>query len=359
MPPARIQRRFPAHRSRPTAGMNSRLPMAYRDGARVVRFCPMVDLSLLLSPPPGLTITMILLIAFVLGLLHGATPDEHTWPITFSYAIGSYSSKEGMKAGFTFSLGFTAQRALLTTLGFLGLATIYKAYNLDGPVYIVVGAAMAFAGWYVLKGRYPHLPFDSLLHGREHHSTVARRQPIEQAHLNRVPLRMALVHGLIAGFGFGAYATIITFILAPEVPSLIYAPLVGVAFGVGTMAMQVIFGALFASFARIKKLSEDDVCYLGRSTAGRTLYYGGIMFAAVGLFLALFPSISDLSVATGNPIPNLDSIGIATGLVLAVVGGVGIWSMIQGVRELRTIDSGAYCHPETLLPANASPPEGK
>ena len=30
-----------------------------------------------------------LLIAFLLGIVHGITPDEHTWPITFSYAIGS------------------------------------------------------------------------------------------------------------------------------------------------------------------------------------------------------------------------------------------------------------------------------
>ena len=313
----------------------------------------MVDLSWLLNPPAGLTVGMILLIAFVLGLLHGATPDEHTWPITFSYAIGSYSTREGMKAGFVFSAGFTAQRALLTTLGFLGLAAIYQAYNLNGPVYIVVGGAMVFAGWYVLRGRYPHLPFDSLLHGKSHHSGAATRRPTDEAHLTGVPLSMAAVHGLIAGFGFGAYATIITFVLAPQVPSLIYAPLVGLAFGLGTMVMQIIFGAVFASFARAKKLSEDDVCYLGRKTAGRTLYYGGALFALVGAFLVVFPSIANYAISTGNPIPNLDSIGIATGLVLAVVGGIGLWSMVQGVRELRQIDGGAYCHPERTRPGPA------
>ena len=310
----------------------------------------MVDLGIILNPPSGLTLSIILLIAFILGLLHGATPDEHTWPITFSYAIGSYSTRQGMKAGFVFSAGFTAQRALLTTLGFIGLAVIYTEYNLDGPVYIIVGIAMAVAGWYVLRGRYPHLPFDSWLRGKGHHSEAAERHPIEQAHLNQVPLRMALVHGLIAGFGFGAYATIITFVLAPEVPGLIYAPLVGLFFGLGTMVMQIIFGALFASFARVKKLSEDDVCYLGRSTAGRTLYYGGLLFAAVGAFLAVFPSVLAYSISTGNPIPNLDSIGVSTGLVLAVVGGIGLWSMWRGVRELKAIDSGRYCHPTSEAP---------
>lgn len=298
----------------------------------------MFDLNTLLNPPEGLTLSTILLISFILGLLHGATPDEHTWPITFSYAIGNYSTKGGMKAGFTFSAGFTAQRALLTTLGFLGLAAVYREYNLDGPVYIVVGIAMVVAGSYVLKGRYLHLPLDALLRGGEHHTGSATRKPTEEAHLRAVPLPMAAVHGLIAGFGFGAYATIITFVLAPQVPGLIYAPLPGLFFGLGTMAMQVIFGAAFASLARVRKLSEEDVRYLGRHTGGQTLYYGGALFALAGGFLILFPDLSNFAVSTGNPIPNLASVGVATGLVLVVVAGIGFWSMVQGIRQLRSIE---------------------
>ncbi|EQD47320.1 hypothetical protein B1B_12379, partial [mine drainage metagenome] len=47
----------------------------------------MWNLSLLLDPPGGLTIPVILGLGFLLGLMHGATPDEHTWPITFSYSV--------------------------------------------------------------------------------------------------------------------------------------------------------------------------------------------------------------------------------------------------------------------------------
>jgi len=46
----------------------------------------MIDLGFLLIPPTGLTITTILLVAFLFGLLHGFTPDEHTRPNTFSYS---------------------------------------------------------------------------------------------------------------------------------------------------------------------------------------------------------------------------------------------------------------------------------
>ena len=40
--------------------------------------------------------------SFLFGLLHGIPPDEHTWPITISYAIGGAGGKEGMKAALFF-----------------------------------------------------------------------------------------------------------------------------------------------------------------------------------------------------------------------------------------------------------------
>ncbi|MGI0141756.1 MAG: hypothetical protein ACREBF_03875 [Candidatus Micrarchaeales archaeon] len=295
----------------------------------------MLDLNYILNPPGGLSIITILVIAFILGILHGVTPDEHTWPITFSYAVGSYSTKKGMKAGFAFSSGFTLQRAFLTTLGFIGLAAIYRQYDLNGPVYVIVGIAMAVAGAYILnKKKYLHIPFDVLLHGEKHHTEKAERMPLHEEKLKQVPLKMATVHGLIAGFGFGAYATIITFILAPQVPSIWYAPLVGLAFGIGTMLMQIVFGALFANLARIKKLGEEKVTYIARKTAGRTLYYGGFMFSLIGIAVILFPYLDNIGIGTGNPIPNLDSIGIATLAVVLVVGGIGMTSLALGIREM-------------------------
>jgi ABC-type nickel/cobalt efflux system permease component RcnA len=296
-----------------------------------------MNLTQILNPPAGLPLLEILAISLILGMMHGATPDEHTWPITFSYAIGKYSTRSGMKAGLLFSAGFTAQRAFLTTIGFLGLAAFYQKYNLDGPVYMVVGFVMAVAGSYVLKGKYLHLPIDTLLRGGRHHSAQPERVPIHEAELKEVPLRMTVVHGLIAGFGFGAYATIITFILAPQVPSVYYAPLPGTFFGIGTMVMQIIFGAIFANIAKAKKLSEEEIRYVGTSTAGRTLYYGGIAFALVGLLILLLPGIDAFAVSTGNPIPNLNTINVGFLLVVGVVGGVGITSIIKSFSEVSKV----------------------
>lgn len=296
----------------------------------------MIDLNFLLNPPANLTVTVVIGIALILGMLHGVTPDEHTWPITFSYSIGSYSSRRGMKSGFMFSLGFMIQRAVLTTLGFLGLATIYKMYNLNGPVYIVVGIAMFAAGAYVSRGKYVHIPIDSLLGGKQHHTESAERiQPHED--ISDVPLRMATLHGLIAGFGFGAYATIITFILAPQMPNIFLAPLVGLAFGFGTMLMQIALGAAFANIMRVKKLTVDEVKFIGKSAAARTLSFGGIAFVLIGMLIAAFPILDAFALSTGNSIPNLSSIGVASGLVIAVVGVIGLGSLYSSYRELKKI----------------------
>jgi hypothetical protein len=292
----------------------------------------------LFNPPHGLSLGLILLMSFILGLLHGATPDEHTWPITFSYAVGAYSTRRGMKAGFLFSLGFTVQRALLTTLGYLGLAYFYMRYNLDGPVYVIVGLVMAIAGAYILRGKYIHLEVDRLLRSRTHAREAERTNIYER--LGDVPLWMTVVHGLIAGFGFGAYATVITFVLAPQVGSLIYAPLPGLMFGLGTMTMQVIFGAAFAALVRLYGLGEDAVRKLGAATAGRTLYYGGLAFVLIGALVIALPSIDSFAISTGIPIPNLDAFDIGLILVLIVVGAIGVGSMIKSYLDLKALARG-------------------
>ena len=281
----------------------------------------MINLTNILNPPSGLSVPEILLISLVLGMLHGATPDEHTWPITFSYAIGKYSTKGGMKAGFLFSAGFTMQRAFLTTLGYIGLAAIYKEYNLDGPVYTIVGFVMAIAGSYILKGKYLHLPIDALMKHGNHEVP------------KDVPLKMTVVHGLIAGFGFGAYASIITFVLAPQLPSIVYAPLPGLMFGIGTMIMQVIFGAIFGNILKAKKATEEQITYVARKSAGRVLYYGGIVFMLVGILIILVPSIDNFAISTGISIPNLDAVDVGFLLVVLTVGVIGLLSIVESVKE--------------------------
>ncbi len=289
----------------------------------------------------GLSIPVILVIGLILGLLHGATPDEHTWPITFSYSIGSYSSRGGARAGLIFSTGFTVQRAILTALGFLGLASVYTAYNLDGYVYLLVGFVMLVAGWYLLRGSDIHLPLDRAMErvfGRffqehTHHTYAAGEGPPPEGPVAAVPARMALVHGFVAGWGVGGFAVILIFVLAPRMPNVGWAALVGVMFGLGSMVMQIVTGALFARLARVKKLSEGQIQQIGRRTAARTLYLGGFAFMLVGSIVAALPWLQGYYLNTGNPVPNLNQVGYATVLIVLVVGVIGGHSLWQAYQE--------------------------
>lgn len=223
--------------------------------------------------------------SFLFGLLHGILPDEHTWPITFSYAIGGASGKEGMKAGLYFSAAFTVQRMLVSELACLALAPYLLRPIINGIVYVVVGLAMSAAGAIVLrKNRYPHL---HLLMDWEM-TTPVRTAPVEDGmpagSANAPPARWTIVHGFIAGFGFGGFSVFVNTVAAPAMASPWLGFLPGLLFGVGTMITLVIVGALFgASLRWTHSLTEQEVKRIGAQTGGRTLFFGGLLFGLFGI----------------------------------------------------------------------------
>lgn len=257
---------------------------------------------------------MALSYSFLLGLLHGVLPDEHTWPITFSYAIGGGSGKAGMRAGFYFSLAFTVQRAILSQLSYLALARFLVMPELKGYVYIAVGIAMAAAGALLLlrsSRRYPHL-----LHAAD--EEIHERQ---EAFPEAVPVRWTLVHGFLAGFGFeGLFASVIA-VTAPSMPSawLGFAP--GLMFGLGTMIVLAILGALFGTVLRLSRsLTERQIARIGLATGSRTLLYGGSLFMIFGGVLLL---------GLGRYLPAEDLVVIA-----AFTIGVALPAFIYSWREV-------------------------
>src|SRR5437899_10423297 len=89
-------------------------------------------------------------------MLHGVIPDEHTWPITFSYSVGSATGRGGMLSGMFIASAFTLQRAIMAQLVYFALAS-YLAFNagLNALVYVAVGIAMTIAGYFILPGKWP------------------------------------------------------------------------------------------------------------------------------------------------------------------------------------------------------------
>ncbi|CAB1128621.1 DsbD_2 domain-containing protein [Candidatus Hydrogenisulfobacillus filiaventi] len=273
------------------------------------------------DPHAGLAVGAALATAFLLGMVHGITPDEHTWPITFSYAIGSYSTRKGLLAGLIFSLAFTLQRALASELAYLALDRWFTmGPTIDYVVYLLVGAAMAVAGFQIMRGRHWHL-FGSHRAGPETAPDLQDPRPW-----------MPAVHGFIAGWGFGAFAILIYTVLAPAMPDAALGWLPGALFGLGTMTIQASAGALFGWVSRRLGLDPAAVRRVALITAGRTLGWGGLVFVAGGVFGLLFPGLAGFSLATGLHIHNLDHLGIALVLVMVTVLGIGLGTLISQTR---------------------------
>jgi hypothetical protein len=276
--------------------------------------------------------------AFVLGIVHGVTPDEHTWPITFSYAVSGYSTRRGLRTGLIFSLAFTAQRALASELASVGLARAFSFATVDYVVYLVVGGLMLLAGVLVVQRQHSfhvHLP-------RRHRGPSTEAGATARGVVVNDPRWwMPAVHGFVAGWGFGAFAAIIYTVLAPAEHSAWWGWLPGAAFGLGTTLVQVIAGGLFGFVAVRRGLDSDAVRRVALRTAGATLTWGGIAFMLAGIFGLLLPAAASFGVTTGVHVHNLDHLGLSLVLVLVTVVGVGLTTLVRTTRaELRASRAG-------------------
>ncbi len=268
-----------------------------------------------------MSLGLILILSLLLGVVHGLAPDEHTWPITFSYAIGSYSRRGGMRAGLLFSATFALQRAIACELAWFMLARLLQTPLWNDLIYLVAGAIMVWSGAYILRFcRIPHF-FHShrLQYPQPEHHPMWRNMP--------------LVHGFIAGWGTGAFAIILYTVLVPATHSPYLAFLPGLFFGLGTMLMQMLIGSIFGAWMARRKLDDATRTQVAQKTAGRTLLGTGIVFVVLGL--------ADLSGPASwrawlrQPLAPHLPMDRDLLLVLLVLLAVAFWSLRRSVREVR------------------------
>ena len=265
--------------------------------------------------------TILLLGSLGLGMLHGVIPDEHTWPITFSYSVGSATGRGGMLSGLFFASAFTLQRAIMAQLVYFALAS-YLAFDesLNTEVYVAVGIAMSVAGYLILSDRLPSWhPLARFLRNRGH------THYDEKGASRRVPTHWCIIHGFIAGFGVdtGLFTTFVYLVAVPAMPAsyLGFAP--GAAFGFGTLIVLLAIGSVFGGVCQIaRKVGPDRVKQFGARVGARSLLYGGMIFIVAGLLFRV--GLQDLiPVDFGNLI------------VFAFMIGVIIPVMICTWREVR------------------------
>lgn len=266
-----------------------------------------------------------LLTAFLLGLVHGITPDEHTWPITFSYAIGAYSTWRGFRAGLIFSLAFAVQQGLASELAYLGLAHWFTFEPLHHVVDLIVGVVMIAAGLFVVgRGVLPHV-----------HIPGTARFATGAAAPRELKPWMPAVHGFLAGWGVDAFSVIVYTTLAPAMPSLATAWLPGFVYGVGTLCVQAAAGAAFGLWAARRGLPAEAIRSIALTTAARTLLWGGCAFTLFGLVALIFPEAAELAIPLPLRIPNLEALGLPFLLVIFVVFGVGVTTFVTATQAWR------------------------
>lgn len=287
------------------------------------------------NPSSHLSFLTVLITAALLGVLHGITPDEHTWPITFSYSIGSYSTKGGMRAGFLFSAAFTLQRAIASELAYVIMSQILFLIKWEPIIYIIVGALMALSGVYILRlGQHLHFlaPLEKWI-GK----LLRVDNDTDLSTPRSSPVRLALVHGFVAGWGTGAFAIIVYTVLAPQMPSIYVGFLPGLFFGLGTMVMQILLGGFIGFLFSKLRIPTCAIPYVARRVAGMILTYGGLAFLLVGA-LELFTPIATWQWQTNLHVHNLDTIGAGFFLAVVMLFGVALYALLSSLKQAKSKD---------------------
>ncbi len=287
------------------------------------------------NPSSHLSFLTVLITAVLLGMIHGITPDEHTWPITFSYSIGSYSTKGGMRAGFLFSAAFTLQRAIASEIAYVIMSQILFLVKWEPVVYMIVGVLMALSGVYILRlGEHLHFlaPLEKGM------SKLLRiNQDTNGTGPRSSPVRLALLHGFVAGWGTGAFAIIVYTVLSPQMPSVYVGFLPGLFFGLGTMVMQIVLGGLIGFLFSKLHIPTCAIPYVAKRVAGMILTYGGLAFLIVGA-LELVTPIANWQWQTNIHVHNLDTIGIGFFLAVVVLFGVAVYALLSSLKLAKEKD---------------------
>ncbi len=232
-------------------------------------------------------------------------------------------------------MAFTLQRAIASELAYFSLTKFLAIPIIEHIVYILVGLAMVFGGYYIFRYKDMfHIHFGKI--DTTHHKEAFYGHKVDNSH-DIVTIKMAMVHGFIAGWGFGAFAIIIYTVLAPSMPSPYLGWLPGFMFGLGTTTVQMVAGLLFGLMGKSLKLPQEVSHKIARITAARTLFFGGILFFFVGVIDLVNPRLLEFSIKTPIKIHNLHNLDIGFFLVIITVMGIGLLSIIFETAKYRRI----------------------
>ncbi len=168
----------------------------------------------------------ILIPIFILGLVHGLTPCEHTWPIISAYAISQRKWHKGFLAAIAFVLPAILPWTLIACIcGYLG-SVIWKP-NYEIYIHLILGSIMIILGLNILN--LLKIPY---LHLNHYHKKTSK-----------LSLKQLSIYGFILGFGPCA-PVLIMYAMSAKFHTIFLGTFSGIFFGIGTMISLSIIGVI-------------------------------------------------------------------------------------------------------------------
>jgi hypothetical protein len=198
---------------------------------------------------------------FIIGVIHGLKPDEHTWPITISYGLMQRNIRGVIAAVTVFAGALTLVWTLMSALAGQ-LMGLLNTSLLDPYVDIIVGLTMIGVAAYLVFGNHEHTE-----------------------EVKTADYKVIWIHGLAAAFGGDFFIVLIlTLALTPLIsPGLSF--LVGLAFGIGSLiAQSVIVIAVYKGIVRSVR-DWGTVAMAGRVALGVL----GVFMIGLGTISLVFP----------------------------------------------------------------------
>jgi len=198
---------------------------------------------------------------FIIGIIHGLKPDEHTWPITVSYGLMQRNLKGAMLSTLVFAMALTLVWTSLSALT-SQLFSFFESYSLDPLVDIIVGITMiGVASYLILR--------------KERRSVSEKEKEYASA-----DYKVIWIHGIAAAFG-GDFIVVLILTLA-IVPIIGSGEgfLIGLTFGMASwLAQSLVVALVYKGVIRGVK----DLSIMVR--AGRlSLLFLGVFMIGLGVF---------------------------------------------------------------------------
>ncbi|MCH4815558.1 MAG: hypothetical protein QXY87_07530 [Saccharolobus sp.] len=198
---------------------------------------------------------------FIIGIVHGLKPDEHTWPITVSYGIMQRNMKGAIVSTSVFAGALTLIWASLSALTGQ-LLSFFQNYNLDPVVDVIVGLTMiGVALIFIIKGK----------------DKVADKD-------NNPDYKLIWIHGLAAAFGGDFIVVLLLTIALSTLISVNITFLIGLLFGIGSwIAQSIVVLLIYEGLVKGVKGNFQILAKAGRLS----LLFLGIFMIGLGILSSL------------------------------------------------------------------------